>query len=351
MFIRRLTLALALVSSFALVACSDEDPADNDDVGTDTDLPEIDTGEDTDVDEDTDTGEDTDVDEDTDEDTDTTPDPCAVECDEGNLAVSYIGQCFDGTTGAEIPDGGCATLTPYDAEYDANLDDVLAALPANPDNDGVVSADLSANPIDVVEATVVATNFVSAGNPLGARRTFWVADANAWIQVYLDEDEADVELSDIPIRVGQTVSFTVTEITNYFGTPEVTRIAEPESGTNVTLTCEEQFVYAEHITDRELTSADINKMIALEGEITEVVPMTVPGCLNDGGTEDNDSDDTSQCVILSYGSGEEIILSTRSPQAVVGADVDWFGPVGARDGQPRLTDQFNFSWGRYFAPN
>ncbi len=247
-------------------------------------------------------------------------------CNEASL--EFIGQMYDGPNPGDMavaPDGGCATDAPHGAGYDANIDDVVAAVPADGGEDNAVTID-----VDIVEATVVATNFVSGGNPNGARRNFWIQDGNAFIQVDLDEDAPDSDVLPIfAIRTGQRISFTATEVWKDFDVPKISE------ATGFQLISEENDVFLDHVSGA-LTAADANRLVFIDGTVA---------------SSDGPCGGSSSCWTLTYNGGATVTFrsNTNFPPAI-GDVVLWAGPVSIFSGNPQL-NAANFSWFLTFSPN
>ena len=80
---------------------------------------------------------------------------------------TFTGQV--GVMDAQVPDGGQAQFTPYDAGYDAGISAIVAMVPAMEGENEVNLA--------VTGATVVATDYFSETHTTSRNRTnFWIAD-------------------------------------------------------------------------------------------------------------------------------------------------------------------------------
>ncbi len=235
------------------------------------------------------------------------------ECSE-NLV--FTGQLHVGENDpANSPNGGIPTTFPWEASYDANLGEVLAAVPTDGER-----AEVS---IPVIEATVVATHFnsTSEGGPQLAQQNFWIADGRSWIQVYFTQEQADRH-PPFSIKVGQRINLTVTEVVSFFGTPEIT------NAINWELVDEGNEVYIDDRTGRSITAADINKLIRVTGTLT---------------TAGESCGGSSLCYSMDFGGALPVTYRSSSQFVSQGSCVTFVGPVSARDSVPQL-DTKNFDW-------
>jgi hypothetical protein len=180
---------------------SDTDTDTDSDTDADSDA-DTDADSDTDTDADSDTDADADTDTDTDADSDTDADADADSDTDTDTGPIACGVPAAGPWSTHPAFGQATTSSPY--TQDAGLDDVWAALPVT----GAVAVNLP-----VTGAIVVAKSFHADPN-------VWVADRSGGVFLYG---------LDIPglgaLQLGDSVSFTVTEVENYFGKLEVTAIA------------------------------------------------------------------------------------------------------------------------------
>ena len=241
-------------------------------------------------------------------------------CNEGNLSIAWIGQSGPAGQTLSVPNGGCATDRPFNAEYDSGLTDLVALAPATNQS---VDVDVFIDGA-TVSATHFGTDFTANRN---ARTNFWLQDGLAQVQVFL----TNANQSAVSIRVGQRVRMQVTRLTDFNGTLQVTAVAPIADGTlaDVTLIAEERDVFYEPRTGTTLAPSDINRLVHIEG----VVVGGGGGC---GGT--------SLCWDVEHG-GEMTVLRSSSNQVSVGRRVEYAGPVIGFNGNPQL-DSINFSWMR-----
>jgi hypothetical protein len=257
----------------------------------------------TDGDADTDADSDADADSDTDADADT------------GLGG---GDCAAGpaTTGPwdDHPitvDGAPVTATPY--SNDAGVDDVIAAAQGQYDPVAVN--------IPVTEVTIVAKGYVPA-NPTDNTLQFWVEDANGAVVAWY----VDVGMDPNLVKVGDKVSFTATEVEEYFGTIEITAI------TGFTIVSSSNPVHVVDVmsTGAPLTFADHgNRVAEVWGELVS-------------GPEDC----SANCFEFQYGSNTAT-FRTESTFDVVGDCIHYIGPVGQFDGAVQLNAS-DFDWYTYY---
>lgn len=110
----------------------------------------------------------------------------------------------DAWAGALSPEQ--VTTAPYDSE--AGIGDILDAAPES----GALS-------IDITVTDAVVANFTEYG---GAIDQLWLADAAGGLQTY----GVDINLTADDVSPGDRVSFTATEITTYYGLPELTGLSD-----------------------------------------------------------------------------------------------------------------------------
>ena len=110
---------------------------------------------------------------------------------------------------ATSPNGGEPQFTPFDRNYDANIEDVYARLPQRTGSDDPRPVTVE---IQIDRATVVATRSrVGEGNSINmSRGRFWIADGRKTVEVFLPLTAGDVSYFDV--RVGQVISFTARSI-------------------------------------------------------------------------------------------------------------------------------------------
>ncbi len=99
------------------------------------------------------------------------------------------------------------TVTTDAYTHDGGLDEVVAMAPKS----GTV--DLSATPITVTGAYIINMGYRADQGDL------WLEDANGAIRTWLPFDEGHIST---PVAPGDQISFKVTEISEYFGQPQIT---------------------------------------------------------------------------------------------------------------------------------
>lgn len=130
--------------------------------------------------------------------------PTPISADSGGSVSCVDGPAFpDAWAGALSPDQ--VTSSPY--ENEAGIGDILDAAPES-----------GAQAIDITVTDAVVANFTEYG---GAIDQLWLADAAGGLQTY----GVDINLTADDISPGDRVSFTATEITTYFGLPELTGLS------------------------------------------------------------------------------------------------------------------------------
>ena len=130
--------------------------------------------------------------------------PTPISADSGGAVDCDDGPAFpDGWAGALSPEQ--VTSAPYD--FEAGIGDILDAAPES-----------GAQAISIPVTEAVVANFTEYG---GAIDQLWLADAAGGLQTY----GVDINLTAADISPGDRVSFTATEITTYFGLPELTGLS------------------------------------------------------------------------------------------------------------------------------
>ena len=133
----------------------------------------------------------------------TTPTPIAT--DSGAAVTCSDGPAFpDAWAGALDPDQ--VTDTPYD--FEAGIGDILDAAPES-----------GSQSIDIKVTDAVVANFTEYS---GSIDQLWLADAGGGLQTY----GVDINLTADDVAPGDRVSFTATEITTYYGLPELTGLTD-----------------------------------------------------------------------------------------------------------------------------
>jgi len=254
---------------------------------------------------------------DTDQDVPDTP-PGEFVCGEDEF---FSGQVF----GERTPNGGAPVFITNASEIDypdGGLGALLEAAPSGAvDDRDPVTVDLV-----VTDARVIGTDFYSDTVAIPrSQTTFWVADESGTIELRLFRDglgDDDYPLFDV--RVGQRISFRATELSQYFGTKQVTRATDFE------LLESDDEVFILERTGGNITVDDIGKLVRVTGEV-------VGGGEGCGGT--------SLCWDLDYG-GDDVI-EFRAGNSLRGMEVGvcmtYTGIVGLFSGQPQL-NPVNFGW-------
>lgn len=240
--------------------------------------------------------------------------------------ITYLGQIVAGFIEMpEVPNGGVARFEPYDAAYDAGIAQVLAAVPA-----GMDPVDLSAAPLAITEATVIATNYYTDMFDVPPNQSrFWVADANGAIELFLDFN-AEGATPDFQIRSGHKISFNVTEVGRYFARGQITKA-----------------------TDFELVETDAPVYVNDTGgpfnidQIHQLVRVT--GILRN---QEECGADTHCWDLMAPGvdgaDGPRLgIYRSRSQFAVTGACTTYVGPLGWFQDDAQF-DVVNFTWSRIY---
>jgi hypothetical protein len=235
--------------------------------------------------------------------------------------TTFAGQVYqDVVPDPESTNGGTVSTTPYDAAYDANIDDVIAAAPA--------AAGATAIDIDIASATVTAVNFKPAAAT--GYQSFWIADGQEAIQVFLGATGAR-DNAPATIRVGQKVSFTATEVDLYRDFPQITNI-DP---TTWTVNSEDNMVYVNDIAATDTISLDnVQHLIRVTGTLVGT-PEACP--------------DPNLCYQLDYGAAAPVVLRIRNNflggSLIEGDCLTFSGPVNVFDGIPQLdATQFDWVW-------
>jgi hypothetical protein len=254
--------------------------------------------------------------------------------------ADFTGQAF---TGGENPDphNGGNPVEGGSIEYDANLQTVYDAVPeANEDDDAtpdVVENVAELDPaVEVTEALVIATTGDNPDTPdeIEGNGRLWLQDTNASIQFFFAFPENETP-TDTAIKVGDRVSFNVTEVKNFGGTPEITAI---ESGSFSVVSSDNDVPFMD-LTGMEVTPDYYYQLVRVAGEITA-----------DNGT----CGGSSKCYDLTHGAeGSEQVTTFRVNEAFtvdVGTCLTYFGPLSGFPGpvgntgiQPQLDAQ-NFDW-------
>ena len=239
--------------------------------------------------------------------------------------VSFVGQIIG--AGADIPDGGTAVYEPWDAAYQAGLAEVIAAIPADAVLDDEATADVDEGkqglvletPIQITEATVIATDYKGNFDVSKSRTHFWIGDADGAMELYLDYTDPEA-VPPFEIQVGQKISFTVTRVNRYFDKGQIVGMSD------MTLVDDNAPVYV-WTPDRALNIDDIHRVVSVTG--------TLAGTGGECGAG-------YRCWDIDYGFGRAIFRS-NSEFLTTGACVTFVGPLSFYNGEPQLNVN-NFSW-------
>ncbi|MBU1241490.1 calcium-binding EGF-like domain-containing protein [Myxococcota bacterium] len=236
----------------------------------------------------------------------------ASECvDDGTWLGQIDGSTDDGTS----LNGGTVATTPWDSAYDADLDALVAVMPA-------AGSSLAVN-TPITEATIIAAYYAN-----GLYRMY-IADANTEFKVFLTDDASQIPPF-VP-KTGSRISFTVTEITNYDSTYEITEV----DGTTWTLDGTGFDVPVTEISDATpLTAAHVNKVVRVSGTLVSAGSATCgTGYL---------------CYDLDYGAASTVVFRTGAFNVFpVGTCLTFQGPVTLFSGAPQLTTYGNlwfYTW-------
>ena len=269
----RVHLLSLLVLSFAATACSRPDPGEDEE--------EADADTDSDSDSDTDSDSDSDTDSDTDSDSDV---DCHADWD----------PTFFGTIDASIVTSEAYTEA-------AGLGNIIAADPGFGE-----TAEID---VAVSGATVTMVGYYPSS---ATDYTFWISDVDGVVQVYR------VPL-DAPPAPGDKVSFTATELTNFYDALELTAVSDfsVDSSDNPV------FVYPGTGTSLDYSALGASN-VRVYGKLV---------------SDDGDCGGGNNCYGLEHGgagSGNIAIFRTDSEYVSEGDCVIYTGPLGDFDGEPQL---------------
>jgi hypothetical protein len=242
---------------------------------------------------------------------DTGPDLDPSDCDPN---LNFTGQVYDQ---GDEHSGGQPTAAADVTLADANLQEVWDAIPGEDDDPATVD-------IDVTEALVIAT--------VDGHGRLYVQDANAVLLLWYPW--ADGESPTDPVKVGDTVSFKVTEVQNFGGTPQVSAI------TNFSVEDSDAQVPYHALSGEDLPTDSWGELVQVGGFVMSI--------------ERQDCGGDSVCYELVHGDNFDKSTTLRSASSFleVGNCVTYFGPLSSfpgpknDDGQtpdPQL-DQINFDW-------
>lgn len=218
---------------------------------------------------------------------------------------------------SDVHAGGAPSTDPV--ATDAGLMAVMGAFDAM---EGGTTDDLD---LAVSGAIVTATNFGDGGNT-----NFWVEDANEAIQVFLGFDNPPTADT---IKVGDAVSFTVTQMNNFGGTPQISMVSD----------------FAIDSSGNEVPYTDLTGMVPTEANYARIV--RIGGTLGAGERCGGSDERPAFCYPLSH-DGQTIEYRSTSEFLETNDCVTYFGPLGsfpgpANDDGSAVTWQLNvanFSW-------
>ncbi|MBU1240752.1 hypothetical protein KKF84_07320 [Myxococcota bacterium] len=221
-------------------------------------------------------------------------------CDE---SLDFVGQ-FDGSTDATSINGGTIADAPWDSSYDAGIADLMTYIDASSGDATTVSVALSG-------VTVIATYEADF------QTRMYVADGNGAIKMFLTDDATQIP-SFVP-KTGMTLSVTVTEVSDYFGTPQILAVdgdtwTVDATGTDVPV--------IEHTGGPAVSANEVNQIVRVTGTLTSA------------GT---DCGGGAFCYDLDYGAGSTIVFRTWTSTHSEGTCITFVGPVTLYNGAPQLT--------------
>lgn len=226
----------------------------------------------------------------------------------------WLGQ-LNGTTDASSINGGTIAEVPWDASYDSGMAELLALVPVDPGQSATVNVTLTG-------VTVVATYYAF---PDLVR--MYLADGNGTIKVYLPQDPA--QLAPWLPRTGQRITVTVTQVSNWNGTPQI-QLVDGESW--VVDSTGNEVEVAERNAGAPITAADVNVLIRVTGTlISDGV-----GCGGD-----------LFCYQLDYGADQPVTFRTATSMLQPNLCLTFMGPVTLFNGEPQLTT-YGTDWSVWF---
>lgn len=204
--------------------------------------------------------------------------------------------------GAGPHDGGTPTTTSL--TVNSGLNAVLAAVPGVPDDPTTLDVDegiATLSPgLSVTNALVVAT-----GSDSEANVWFWLRDRTTSMIVYLPISTGTT------IVVGMRLSFTVNEVMNYNGHPEIIDLS------NFTVLGSNAGVPYTDITTRDLTMNDFGKVVRFGGEVMDSGVACGP---------------STYCYEARSPQGGTATLRTRDPSIGLGSCFTFVGPARSYPG-------------------
>ncbi len=205
--------------------------------------------------------------------------------------------------GAALHEGGTYTDVPY--TVDTGLQAVWDAIPVGAD----AVTDLTATPIAVTSAVVTATSVDADAN-----WQFWVQDLNVGLQLRLTDAAGTATPVAMDVKVGQTVSFSVTMVETLGGHPQIKEI------TGFTIESEGAAVYVIEKFDADITAADYGKIVRVGGVLGAPVACG-----------------SSMCYPLTHGAAADKTITMRSSSMVL-AETNCAVFVGPATGDPGPKD-------------
>lgn len=197
-----------------------------------------------------------------------------------------------------------ATDEPYD--HDAGLAAVVALAPARN-----ATVDLSGDPVVVTAAIVANVGYQEMTE-------FWIADANAHLHVSIPLGEPIVG-----VEPGAAIDLEVTELTDYFGSLDITAIASA----NITA------------TDQPVWVQDANE-VAPDYASHPAEMFTIWGTLSE---ELGECGGSYSCYTLTHCTGETGVRINQALEMTVGDVVQIVGPLYDLPGDVRF-NVVNFDW-------
>jgi len=212
----------------------------------------------------------------------------ATEADPLDDTSSNTYACADGPAfpgqwvGTVDPDR--VTTTPYD--FDAGIADAIAAM------------DRGSFPVEITDAVVA--NYTERDGEID---TLWIQDGSAGLMTY----NVSTGLRSDEISPGDTVSFTISDGTIYFGLPEITGI----SG-DITVTGSQDVYLVDGTAEVVTTETHLSQNILAYGELTA----------------DEGSCGSARCFTFSYGENAHTIRVSEGLNFKVGDCIELAMPLG-----------------------
>jgi len=206
-------------------------------------------------------------------------------------------------------------------DYDAGLKAVYDSVPLTSDNTDTADINEGRAEVDlqVTGALVIATTFDNFANA-----TFWLQDKDTAIRVRLD----DGATQETVIKVGQRISFHVSAVLNYAGTPQIALLD------TVVVDSAGNAVPFREATGTDLTAADVERNVRIAGTVTDAGTIC-------GGT--------NKCFTFQHGD-KTTTFRTKSQFIEMGDCLTFVGPASSNPGslatgtKTLQLDQVNFDW-------